>query len=266
MSFDLTFEEPSEVPGLAFARVPWDSEVLGFDVVEVRLREDDPAGAAEALANWLPSLASSPLLLVYLRTDIANVALGEELAHQGFYPVELTYEISIPLHRLGSVVPGWRPRGKLRAARRSDLPSLRAIAGSAFQGDRYHLDPHVPSSRADARFDSWITQGTKTGEPIFVYEDPRSSDVLGFVHWRSVEKNADLSLAAVHPRFQGTGLGASMYEAALLECRTLGHKSATTRISAANLDVVNLFARLGFSFRRARLTWHHFASREGEIG
>lgn len=259
MPFRLNFEEFPDGPALTFARVPWDSDILGFEVVELRLREDDPVAAAQALAKWLRSRAPASPLFLYLRMDLAHVALGAELAHHGFYPVELTYDLSLPLHRLGSVAPGWKPRARLRAAKPADLPSLLAIAGSAFHADRYHRDPHIPGSRADARFSSWIAEGMKAEEPIFVYEDARNSEVLGFFHWRpSGERSVDLSLAAVHPRFQGTGVGASMYEAVLCEARALGHDTATTRISAANLDVVNLFARLGFTFRRAQMTWHHF--------
>jgi GNAT superfamily N-acetyltransferase len=259
MPFRLNFEEFPDGPALTFARVPWDSELLGFEVVELRLREDDPAAAGQALAKWLRLRAPAPPLFLYLRMDLANVTLGEELAHLGFYPVELTYELSLPLHRLASVAPGWKPRARLRTAEPSDLPSLLSIAGSAFGLDRYHLDPHIPASRADARFSSWIAEGMKAGDPIFVYEEAKHSEILGFCHWRPIgEKTVDLSLAAVHPRFQGTGVGASMYEAVLRESRALGHDTATTRISAANLDVVNLFARLGFAFRRARMTWHHY--------
>jgi GNAT superfamily N-acetyltransferase len=259
MSFRLIFEEFPDGPLLTFARVPWDSELLGLEVVELRLREDDPAAAGQALANWLRSRTPGPPLLQYLRTDLANVARGEELAHLGFYPVELTYEISLPLHRLGSVAPGWKPRASLRAAEPSDLPSLLTIAGSAFHADRYHRDPHIAASRADRRFSSWIADGLKAKEPVFVYENLRTLEILGFFHWRPTgDRTVDLRLAAVHPRFQGTGVGASMYEAVLGELRALGHETATTRISAANLDVVNLFARLGFTFRRAQMTWHHY--------
>jgi len=259
MPFDLKFERYQDGSVLSFARVPWDSELLGLDVIEVRLTEDDLAAAGEALAQWIESCAPRQPSIVYLRTDTGKVALGEKLARLCFYPVELTYELSIPLHRLGSVAPGWRPRARIRPAVPSDLPSLMAIAGAAFQADRYHLDPHIPASRADARFTSWIAEGMKTGDPIFVYEETRHFEIAGFFHWRSIgEKTVDLSLAAVHPRFQGTGVGVSMYEAVLGECRSGGHEIAITRISAANLDVVNLFARLGFSFRRARMTWHRY--------
>ena len=261
MRFGLSFEESSEGSALSCARVPWDSDLLGLDVVEMRVREPDPEAAARALRDWLAASAPQPPFLLVLRTDPADVALGEAVGRLGFYPVELSYELSLPLRRLGAIAPGWRPRARLRRAEGRDLSALQDIARSAFRADRFHRDPHIPAATADGRYASWIAEGMTAGEPIFVYENERTSEVLGFFHLReSGERSIDISLAAMHPRFQGTGLGAAMYEAALSESRDLGYDSATTRISAANLDVVNVFARLGFTFCRARLTWHLWRS------
>lgn len=254
MRFRLNFEEAGG-SALSCAPVPWDSELLGLPVFEMRVPGRDPDAAEQALRNWLAGKAS-PFLLV-LRTDPADVALGEAVARLGFYPVELSYDLSLSLRRLGAVAPGGRSLARLRRAEERDRPALQDIARSAFQADRFHRDPHIPAAAADERFASWVAEGMKAGEPIYVYENERTSELLGFFHLReSGDRSIDISLAAIHPRFQGSGLGAAMYEAALSESRDLGYDSATTRISAANLDVVNVFARLGFTFCRAQLTWH----------
>ncbi len=261
MRFELSFEELAGGPALQFARVPWDSDLFGFDVVELRLREEDPEAAAQAVAKWLDSLAPRPPFLAYLRTPFPQVPLAETLSQQGFYPVELTYALSLPLRRLGSIASGGRPRARLRRANPADLSELIAIAGSTFEADRYHQDPHIPAARADARYSAWIEEGMNAQELIFLYEDAATSKTLGFFHLRPVgEGRLDISLAAVQPNLRRTGIGAFMYEAALTEARGLGYDTATTRVSAAHLDVVNLFARLGFAFRQVQLTWHLFRS------
>lgn len=260
MRFGLSFEPLAGGSGLSVAPVPWDSALLGFPVIEMRAGDLDAELAGRALRDWIAGVPSRPLLLV-LRTDPADVSLGETLGRIGFYPVELTYELSIPLRRLGSVVPRGRPGARLRLAEPRDLPVLEDIARSAFAADRFHRDPHVPRSAADGRYASWIAEGMKAGDPISVYENERTSETMGFFHLRETGGGSiDISLAAMHPRFQGTGLGAVMYEAALSEWRDRGYDSATTRISASNLEVVNVFARLGFTFCRAQLTWHLWRS------
>ncbi|HYX20097.1 MAG TPA: GNAT family N-acetyltransferase [Thermoanaerobaculia bacterium] len=260
MPFGLSFEPLAGGSGLSAARVPWDSELLGFSVIEMRAGGVHPELAGRALRDWLAREASHPLLLV-LRTDPADVALGETLARIGFYPAELSYELSIPLRRLGSVAAHGRPGARLRPAEPRDLPALDEIARSAFRADRFHRDPHVPGTGADGRYASWIAEGMTAGEPICVYENERTSETMGFFHLRETgARSIDIRLAAMHPRFQGTGLGAVMYEAVLSEWRDRGFDSATTRISASNLEVVNVFARLGFTFCRAQLTWHLWRS------
>jgi GNAT superfamily N-acetyltransferase len=259
MRFELIFEDFVEGPALRFARIPWDSELFGLDVVELRLREDDPEASGRAVAKWLDTRTASVPWLAYVRTSFPQVAIAQALSKAGFYPVELTYALSLPLRRLGSIAAPRKPRACLRPAHPADLPVLIAIAGSAFQADRYHQDPHIPASRADARFSAWIAEGMNEREPVFVYEDAATREILGFFHLRPAgDRRVDISLAAVQPRLRGAGIGASMYEAALVEARDLGNDTATTRISAAHLDVVNLFARLGFTFRQVQLTWHFF--------
>jgi len=51
-----------------------------------------------------------------------------------------------------------------------------------------------------------------------------------------------------------------MYQAVLLECRNRGFSLAETHVTVHNLDVLNLFARLGFQFRNPSLTLHRYSS------
>ena len=74
----------------------------------------------------------------------------------------------------------------------------------------------------------------------------------------------DLSLAAVDVAYRGSGVGAMMYQALLTECQARGFQTAVTRISVNNMDVLNLFMRLGFAVRNTLFVLHWFRSPSSE--
>lgn len=261
MSFELVIRSfPAPDGPVRHAAVPWDSETFGFAIHEVKCEPTE----AEPLARHLPALlavlsAARPVLVV-AKVPIHAVGLGAVLARQGFYPVETLLELHVALPRFKPLVSRLPSSPRLRRATEADLPRLRALAAGAFQTDRFHLDANLPKAKADERYAAWITRGLTAGDPVYVYEDARQ--VLGFYHLQGDAHDGTtvrLSLAALDPAHQRLGLGPLMYQAVLKECQTLGYTVAYTHISAANLDVLNLFARLGFAFRNPVTTFHWYA-------
>lgn len=260
MSFQLTFEPFPQPDGpLRYAPVPWDSEVYGFPFYELRGADTSPEVLSQHLSPWLSSLPTDQPCLVYSKIPTRAVAQAQVLTAHGFYPVETIAEISLPLARIIPLAARRPGQGQLRQARETDLPQVIAIARSAFSNDRLHLDPNLSPEKANERYGQWVERGFDASEPIFVYEDRRTGQVIGFFHIREIApKTIDLSLAAVSRAYQGSGLGALMYEAVLTECQARGYQTAITRITINNLEIINLFARLGFMFRAAVLTLHWF--------
>jgi GNAT superfamily N-acetyltransferase len=259
MPFELTFRPfPAPDGPLRYALVPWDSEAFGCRVYDVRAAEAAP----EDLARHLPALCraltqDAPCLLV-TRLPASAVASAEPLAASGFYPVETQFEIYADLARFKPPLAR-RPAGlRLRRAAAADLPQLVRIGGAAFRADRFHLDPHLPDDKADARYAGWVARGLRDGDDVFLYEDTASGAVVGFFHTRIAADRVDLSLAAIEPAHQRLGIGLLLYQDVLLECRARGCAIAESRIAAGNLGVLNLFVRLGFSFRSAVVIFHRY--------
>ncbi len=265
MSFTLNFEPfPPPCGPLRFAVVPWDSELYGFPVYELRVEEADPGPVHENLRPWLTSLGTDRRSLVYARIPTRSVAIAQILTAHGFYPVETTLEIALSLARMTPITTRKRPGILLRPAVAADLPQIMTIARGAFSVDRLHVDPNLPSEKADQRFAEWVERGFDAGEMVFAYEDQKAGQLIGFYHVRATSPTAiDLSLAAVDRPFQQSGLGALMYQAVLEECRSHGYQFASTRISINNLDVLNLFARLGCDIQNAVITLHRVAAGRG---
>jgi RimJ/RimL family protein N-acetyltransferase len=71
-------------------------------------------------------------------------------------------------------------------------------------------------------------------------------------------------LTAIAPEWQGKGMGMSVWQAALLRHRSEGASAVETTISGHNLPIINLYARLGFRFASAQMTFHRL--REPDLG
>lgn len=259
MAFALEFiAHPGAGGPLSFARVSWDSECFGFDVYEIRC-EREAGGVARHLPALLARLAAGGRYLAVTRVPFGRAELVRALTGQGFYPIETSFGISRslarPLPSRGRAFEGLL----LRAAGADELPRLEELARTAFRTDRFHLDPAVPDDKADERYARWIRRAFADGDPVFVYEDSGHDRMLGFFHVRGASDGSgvvDLSLAATDPGVQGSGVGVLLYEAVLEQCRALGFRSAQTRITAQNTDVLNLFVHLGFSFDPPVLCLH----------
>ncbi len=267
MSFALEERRfPAPDGPIACARVPWDSATFGVAFHQLSFPPGPAGPTSDALAveRHLPALLSEldreRPALVATKIPVAAVALAEVLARAGFYPVETMLELHLPLARFRPPVERVPEGLALRPAAPADLPAVAAMARDAFRTDRFHLDPHLSSERADERYVAWVERGLAAGEPVFVYEDRPRARLLGFFHVREVQPGVvDLSLAAVEPGAQRVGVGLLLYQAVVAECLARGMRAALTHVTVANLDVLNLFARLGFALRDPRLCLHRFA-------
>lgn len=261
MSFRLE-RAPWPAPGgpLTRARVPWDSETFGLGVFDLEADPERADEVAGALPGLLRELERERPHLAAVKIPVAATALSRALSEAGFYAVETMLELHLPLERMQRVAPRVPAGLALREARAEDLPALEAMARGAFHADRFHLDPNLDPARAGERYARWVARGFAAGEPVFVYEDARRGRTIGFFHVRpTAPGTCDLSLAAVEPGARRLGLGSLMYQAVVEACRERGFRAAETHVTVQNLDVLNLFARLGFAFRAPVLCLHRFA-------
>ena len=74
----------------------------------------------------------------------------------------------------------------------------------------------------------------------------------GSVYWH---------LTAVVPQWQGKGVGKAMWASMLLGHAVHGARRVHTTISARNVPVVNLYARLGWRFMECQMSYHWASAR-----
>ncbi len=250
---------PTPDGSLEYARAPIDSDLFGFDVFELGFVQHDSAVVADTLAHWLAEVPTSNPCLTYTSIPAREIALAELLSRHDFYYVESMFDAFLSLVRYQPAITWESEKTRLRPATEDDLPRIQSIAESTFRADRLHLDPNLSSTAADERYRRWIERGFRSGEPVLVYLNDQTGEVLGFFNY--VESSPDsiyVGLAAVDQAYLGTGLAARMFQAALSRCQQQGFRSATARISANNINSINLAAAIGFSFRTTVAKFHRF--------
>lgn len=266
--FELHFERyPPPAGTVRYALVPWDSEVFGHPFFDLDLSAAEDAAFEGDLAAWQEGLRnpSGPGSLVVARTAQDDIGRAQLLARRGFYPVEVTFELLLPLGEPTGAGDSALPPGMgLRPAVPADRARLREIALAAFSQDRFHLDPNLDSRRADERFRGWITRSLEAGEEVLAYEDAQRGVIFGFFNYREINPTGiHVGLAAVDREYQATDVVLPMFQAALERCRREGYETAAIRIAGNNTSSLNLAISLGFMFRSSSMTWHWWSGEPG---
>jgi len=259
MAFELDFHSlgnPDSSVSVAF--VPWDTELFGIPVHELRF-DEEYARLGGIVAQWLSDLDRRQGCLVCAKVDEQAVPLLEILANDGFYPVSTVLELESVLAKAIGVTLAPTVPAHLRRAVMADLPAIGTIASSAFWSDRFHLDPNLSSEKASLRYVTWVESAFVAEEPVFVFERDDTGDVVGFYHVRPLsEDKVDLTLGAIDPSLTGRGLGTALFHSTMLACMDLGFEIAQTRIAARNLAVLNVFSRLQWSFCGTKTALHWY--------
>ena len=234
--------------------VPWDSEIFGFPVAQIArldLEENaDPAPVLDAFEEWC---SERDVRLVSCRLDHMRLRESMALEGLGFRFIEMVYRPSFDA--FDSVAA---PRHVITVdeATLSDAAGIEAIAASAFTTGRFLLDHRLPPALSDRRYAHWVRSSFESNEQR-VLKAEVEGDLVGFF---IVEEHADKSvywhLTAVAPQWQGKGIGTSLWRTMLQRHKAEGAKSVETTISGHNAAVMNLYARLGFSFGSAQMTFH----------
>jgi ribosomal protein S18 acetylase RimI-like enzyme len=234
--------------------VPWDTETFGFPVAQigrVELGQDaEPTELLDAFEAWC---AGHDVRLISCRLDHLQLRESMALEERGFRFVEMVYG-----PRFDSFEAIAAPRRDLQVAEATpaDLAGIEDIAYSAFTTGRFLLDARLAPDLSRRRYATWVrTSFESPGHTILKAE--ADGDLVGFL---IVEHRPDQSvywhLTAIAPEWQGVGMGMSLWQAMLLRHRAEGASFVETTISGHNLPIINLYARLGFSFASAQMTFH----------
>lgn len=243
-----------------FYIVPWDTEIFGFPVAQVKSWSvEDMNHFDELLDSLYHALESESVRVVSAKIDNVEETLPllNSLLKKGFDFIETTIE---PYAKLAQVKEYDKPV-PLEKATLEDKEAIKNLAREAFAKDRFHVDSRFPRDKADYRFHYWVENSFKQDELIYVLRGG-TGDIQGFFISKEVDKNeVYLSLAGVRKDLQGRGHGFKLYAAMMSHFKSLGYKLASSTISLYNQDVFRLYSGLGFHFRNPRITLHAWFGR-----
>ena len=241
--------------------VPWDSEVFGYPVAQIERFDLGRATTAAALFDDLETwCADQGVRLISCRLDHERLAESAALEEHGFRFIE-----TVLVPRLGPLKDLDPPRRTIdvEEASAADLDAIEAIASTVFTTGRFLLDRRLDPELSHRRYANWVRTSFADARHT-VLKAEVAGDLVGFF---IVEHRSDggvyWHLTAMAPRWQGQGLGLSVWRTMLLRHRAEGATSVETTISGHNLPVLNLYARLGFSFASSQMTFHRLRDAAG---
>lgn len=210
---------------------PWDAAVFGIHTAEIV----EYSEAALLHALQMPG---------HYTIKVDPLADKRLLHEHGFYYCDTLIEPYCAAPKLKSVT---HPDATI--SKQVDWKNLLTICHGAFAHGRFHRDFNLDKVRADLRYDNWLRQ---LYENSAVYGLFWHKELAGFI----AHADNNLILHAVDESHRGKGLAKYWWSAASAEVLAAGHTEVKSSISAANLATLNLYASLGFSFRRPLDVYH----------
>ncbi|MCC6991353.1 MAG: hypothetical protein IT181_20275 [Acidobacteria bacterium] len=243
----------------------WDSSFFGLPMAHIdyvlaaptATRDDRAAviGAACAAAR------AAGVKHLTARVDVADLDTLGVLEDQGFRTMDalVTY-IMRPVKDPPRDV---RTVGAIRHARPEDHDAIIAITREAYQGyrGRFHLDPHLSSSRADELYVEWARQCVSgaMSDIILVSEDS-DGRLQGYLAYRRREPASSLGMP-----IYGGGLGAcrrdspGAYASLIRDATLLSHEHGGMgeyQTQNYNFAVIRVYEAAGAHYVRAEYTLH----------
>ena len=239
---------------LSIGMVPWDSDVFGIPVAQVEtIRVFDAVSAIADFQFAWEWLNSHSVRMVSCRLPHDRLEESFLLEGEGFKFIEMVLHPQMEsLCALEFEDEGL----SICQAEPSDLPSLIAIAQSAFGNERFHVDPRVDTGLANARYGNWIRNCLAHPQQILLKVMDGDEIVALFVVEILNSGTAYWHLTAVAPNIQGKGFGRRAWRAMMRHHKLQKVELIKTTISARNSRVLNLYARLGFRFGAPETTFH----------
>jgi len=241
--------------GMVLRDTPWDARALGrptFDVTDLRLAAEQGTGTDDGLfAAFDQACRVHGAGLVTARLPADRRLAVARLQAAGFRYVETVLRLRYANLRRFEPSAAGRAMA-LRPARAGDAPALIAQAADTFRHGRFAEDPAIPPEANRRRQIDWM-EGLLAGRAEVLVADV--GDVPGaFMAFRTEDGATDLILGGTRP--EQAVLAYPFWSAVLARLREQGARRVDTVVSAANVGVLNLYARLGFQVQETLVGLH----------
>ena len=132
--------------------------------------------------------------------------------------------------------------------------SIIRTSKETYTADRFHMDPNCANSIADNRIGLWVEKDLFQDNQNMCTTVEYKEKLVGYIIW----KESRFIIGGLSNQFIGKGLGKSLYIQSILDVVDNGSKEVSANISVNNIPVLNLYSRLGFSFREPTYLFHYW--------
>jgi len=239
---------------IVLRETPWDARALGrptLDITAIALACEDGTGGDDDLFAALEALCNTQeAALVTLRLPAERRCAVARLQAAGFRYVETVQRLRYP--NLARFEATATPTLTLREAAVADHPALVTQAAETFHFGRFAEDPAIPPAVNPRRQADWM-EGLLAGRAQVLVTGPPPRPAA-FMAFTTADGTADLVLGGTRP--DQAVLALPFWTAILLHLKQAGIRRVDTVISAANVGIANLYARLGFQVQETLVGLH----------
>lgn len=245
---------------LQAALVSWDTEIFGFPVAQIqKLEIIDLLSTAEEYQKFQQWLDVNRIRIASCRLPHDRLQESMFLESKGFRFIEMVLHPKI--EKLQSVDIA-QDNLIITPALESDLPVMQSIAERAFGHERYHIDPRLDPRLGDLRYGQWVKNSLNHSQQRLLKVIDSKHIVALFIVELREHKSVCWHLTAISPQWQGRGYGQRVWQAMLRHHQVEGQDCVMTTISARNVAVLNLYAKLNFRFLPPEMTFHWVRNEE----
>lgn len=236
--------------------IPWDTALLGFPVGQIdhlKIKGDIPP--MDALSDFRAWRDGHGLRMLSYRTNHDDLTETMFLESHGFCFVEMVFQVVMTRINVTSdseII-------MLRFAVESDLDAIQSIAKNAFSTGRFNIDPRLGERLGGLRYAGWILNSFSNPKHQIIKACIDDKIVGFFIVENTGQGMIYWHLTAIAPEWQGQGVGYRVWQAMMIRHHKEGIKEIKTTISARNIAVINLYAKLGFRFESPMMTFHWIA-------
>lgn len=238
---------------MTYRPTPWDTRVFGFKTNEILdIRYPHRSALDHLLDIFDRNNRAEEVQFTYTRIDAGDKLLRHALQSFSFYYAETSFALSMNDVEKQDFGARFRNDLQLTPPDSSDYDQIKTISRTNFHYSRFHDDFNIEEEKARDRYYLWIDDLREQGKRFLVYKT--DNVVKSFLAYDFVDDCVDLILA-------GSKKGSDIisfyfWPSFMTHFQKLGYKKAKTIISASNIGIVNLYARLNFKFERTMLGYH----------
>jgi hypothetical protein len=236
---------------IEFRETPWDKRAFDIKTIEiVNFNNISENNLLKTMENNIKTEA-----LIYYRSNSNNQHTKKIMINNNYYIAETA--IHLFNYKIKSTNFSDKFRNKLKldtVIQANDIQQLKDIAESAFEFSRFHEDPFVDINKSKLRYINWIDDLIKQEKKILIYRNS-SNEVISFMFYEYLkEDKVDLILGGSKNSYGY--ITPSFWASVMTFLQEQNVKKIDVLVSASNIQIFNLYIKLGFTIRETLFDYH----------